>query len=119
MINKWEATELFAIDRNDGLWSIFGNIYQSFSWEDLYPSIIHKASNLFYMIIKNHPFVDGNKRSAAFLLVRYLLQNNLLVDKDGNDKINKQTLLAITILIAISDPKEKNLMIKLIMNLIW
>lgn len=118
LIAKWEASELFAMDRNDGLGSIFGNIYQSFGDQELYPTTIHKAANLFYMIIKNHPFVDGNKRSAAFLFVRYLSQNDLLQDKNGIDKINKQTLVAITILIAISDPKEKEIMIKLIVNLI-
>jgi prophage maintenance system killer protein len=115
---KWEASELFAMDRNDWLGSIFGNIYQSFGDQELYPSVIHKAANLFYMIIKNHPFADGNKRSAAFLFVRYLSQNNLLQDKDGTDKINRQTLVAITILVAISDPKEKEIMIKLIINLV-
>lgn len=118
LIAKWEAGELFAMDRNDWLGSIFGNIYQSFGDQELYPSVIHKAANLFYMIIKNHPFADGNKRSAAFLFVRYLSQNNLLQDKDGIDKINRQTLVAITILVAISDPKEKDIMIKLIINLV-
>lgn len=118
LIVKWEASELFAMDRNDWLGSIFGNIYQSFGDQELYPSVIHKAANLFYMIIKNHPFADGNKRSAAFLFVRYLSQNNLLQDKDGVDKINRQTLVAITILVAISDPKEKEIMIKLIINLV-
>jgi prophage maintenance system killer protein len=98
--------------------SIFWNIYQTFWWEDLYTSVEEKAANLFYFLVKDHPFVDWNKRSWAFLFILFLANNNILFDKDWNKKINDRALVAITLLVAESNPKDKEIMIKLLVNLI-
>jgi prophage maintenance system killer protein len=84
----------------------------------LYPTLEEKAANLLYLTIKNHPFVDGNKRSWAFLFVRFLSNNWILHDELGLLKISQQTLVALALLVATSDPKEKNLMIRLIIQLL-
>jgi prophage maintenance system killer protein len=119
LINKWEATELFAKIKSDNhLEGIFWNIYQTFDWLDLYESIEVKAAHLLYFMIKDHPFTDGNKRSWAFIFILFLSKNNILIDTEWNKKINDRALVAITLLIASSDPKDKELMIKLVVNLI-
>lgn len=119
LISKNEATDFFANPRSENvLEGIFGNIYQTFGWEDLYPTLEEKASNLLYFIVKNHPFTDGNKRSWAFLFILFLAKNKILFDENGERKINDRALVAITLLIAESDPKEKDLMVKLVLNLI-
>jgi prophage maintenance system killer protein len=119
LVNKWEATDLFAKKKADNTieW-IFWNIYQTFDWVDLYQSIEEKAAHLLYFIIKDHPFADGNKRSWAFTFILFLSKNNILLDDSWNKKINDRALVAITLLIASSDPKDKELMIKLVINLI-
>lgn len=119
LIFKNEATDFFANPRSENVleW-IFWNIYQTFGWEDLYPTLEEKASNLLYFIVKNHPFTDGNKRSWAFLFILFLAKNKILFDENGERKINDRALVAITLLIAESDPKEKDLMVKLVLNLI-
>ena len=106
---------LFALERNEGLKSILGSIYQSFGGKDLYPTIEEKAANLLYMIVKNHVFIDGNKRIAATLFI-YALQHYDLLIKDGKRVIDNNTLVAITLLIAQSNPKEKEILIDLVMN---
>jgi len=85
---------------------------------DLLPTIEEKASNLFYYIVKDHPFVDGNKRIGAFMFILFLSKNNYLYDKNGELKINSNALVSLALLVASSNPNEKELIIKLIMNLI-
>ena len=108
-------SNLFAIERNKGLDSIINAVYQSFDDKDLYISIEEKAANLLYLIVKNHVFIDGNKRIGATLFIYFLGYYNLLY-KDGKQIIDNNTLVAITLLIAQSNPKEKNILINLVMN---
>lgn len=117
--NKKEATDLFAKPREkEILQGIFWNIYQTFGWVDLYNSVEEKAANLLYFIVKDHPFFDGNKRSWAFLFILFLAKNHILFDKNWNKKINDRALVAITLLIAESNPKDKEIMVKVLVNLI-
>lgn len=119
LISKDQATEFFANSRqNDVLEWIFWNIYQTFAWEELYNSIEEKAANLLYFIVKNHPFTDWNKRSWAFLFILFLAKNKILFDQFCERKINDRALVAITLLIAESNPKDKEIMVKLVLNLI-
>jgi len=108
-------SDLFALERDKGLKSIIDNIYQSFDGKDVYPTTEEKAANFLYLITKNHTFIDGNKRIAATLFIYFLEFYNLLY---VNDKqiIDNNTLVAITLLIAQSNPKEKNILIDLVMN---
>ena len=108
-------SDLFALERDEGLKSILGSIYKSFGGIDLYPTIQEKASNFLYMIVKNHIFIDGNKRIAATLFIYFLQYYNILM-KDGKQVIDNNTLVAITLLIAESNPNEKKILIDLIMN---
>ena len=108
-------SDLFALERNQGLKAIIGNIYQSFDGKDLYPTIEEKAANFLYLITKNHTFIDGNKRIAATLFIYFLEFYNLLY-KDDEQIIDNNTLVAITLLIAQSNPKEKDILIDLVMN---
>lgn len=110
-----EESDLFAIERDNGLKSIIGNIYQSFDGNDIYNSIEEKASNFLYMIVKDHVFVDGNKRIAATLFI-YFLSFYGILKIDNDQVIDNNTLTAITLLIAESSPKEKDIIIDLIMN---
>ena len=110
-------SDVFALERNNGLKSIIKNIYQTFDNKDVYPSIEEKCANFFYMIIKNHVFIDGNKRIAATLFIYILFFYDILY-KDYKQVIDNNTLVAITLLIAESNPKEKEIMIDLIMNLL-
>ena len=110
-----EKSDIFAIEREQGLKSIIGNIYQTFDNKDVYESIEEKASNFLYMIVKNHVFIDGNKRIAATLFIYFLNYYNILI-KDDKQIIDNNTLAALTLLIAESDPKEKEIIIDLIRN---
>ena len=113
---RWKSdSSLFALERDKGLESIIGNIYASFNGQDVYPSIEEKASNFLYLITKNHTFIDGNKRIAATLFIYFLEFYNILY-KNGKQVIDNNTLVAITLLIAGSNPKEKNILIDLVMN---
>jgi len=118
LITKKEASNLFGQENNDRFKGILGNIYQTFDRKELYPSLEEKSAHLLYFIIKDHPFVDGNKRIASFLFVYYLDKNNFLYRKTGEKKINDNTLTALALLIAISDPSEKDKLIKIITNLL-
>ncbi|WP_435105346.1 RhuM family protein [Arhodomonas sp. AD133] len=109
---RGEATELFARDRGDGLASILGNLEQSMFGEALYKTREERAAHLLYFVIKNHPFADGNKRSGAFLFLLYLRQEGMRLT------LNEQGLTALTLLIAESAPQAKDLMVRLVMNLI-
>lgn len=108
-------SDLFALERNYGLKSILNTIYSSFDNKDLYPSLEEKAANFLYLIVKNHTFIDGNKRIGATLFIYFLKFYNLLYNEKGQ-VIDNNTLVAITILIAQSNPKEKEVLIDLIMN---
>ena len=110
-----EESTLFAIERDEGLKSIIGNIYQSYDGKDVYKSIEEKSSNFLYLIVKNHVFVDGNKRIAATLFIYFLNFYDILY-KESKQVIDNNTLTALTLLIAESNPKEKNIIIDLVMN---
>lgn len=110
-----EESDLFALERNNGLSSIIDNIYQTFDNTEVYKSIEEKAANFIYLIIKNHVFIDGNKRIAATLFIYFLNYYNILF-KNGNRIIDNNTLTALTLLVAQSNPKEKDILIDLIMN---
>ncbi len=110
-----QTSNLFALERDNGLSSILAAIYQTFDGNDIYSSVIEKAANFLYMIVKNHVFIDGNKRIAATLFIYFLEYYNLLY-KDGHKIIDNNTLTALTLLIAQSNPKEKKVLIDLIMN---
>ena len=118
LMDKGEATKLFANEREDGLSSIWGALEQSVFGEPAYPTIESKAAHLLYFVVKNHPFSDGNKRSAAFLFVDFLNRNRRLFTDDYQPVINDTGLAAITLLVAESDPKEKDIVIRLIQNLL-
>jgi death-on-curing family protein len=118
LVEKKEANDLFGVDNNLKLKGILGNIYQTFDAKELYPSLEEKAAHLLYFIIKDHPFVDGNKRNASFLFVYFLDKNNYLHKANGEKKINDNALTALTLLIAVSNPNEKEKFIKLITNLL-
>ena len=118
IINKLrfnEESSLFAIERDRGLESIIGNIYQSFRGQDIYKSIEEKGANFLYLIVKNHVFADGNKRIAATLFIYFLNYYNILY-KNGKKTIYNNTLAALTLLIAESNPREKEVIIDLVMN---
>lgn len=118
IINKLKFdsdSDIFALERNQGLKTIIEIIYQSFSGEDLYKTIEEKAANFLYLIIKDHVFIDGNKRIAATLFIYFLEFNNLLYQNE-NRIIDNNTLVALTLLIAQSNPKEKDILIDLVMN---
>lgn len=118
MLERGEASELFGNQKDDSFAGILGNILQSFGGEYLYPSIEEQAAHLLYFVIKNHPFSDGNKRIGAFLFIWFLQRNQHHLKSDGELKINDNALAAIALLVAQSDPAQKQLMIHLIMNLI-
>ena len=118
VINKLrfnEESSLFAVERDKGLESIIGNIYQSFDGQDIYKTIEEKAANFLYLIVKNHVFADGNKRIAATLFIYFLNFYGILY-KNGKQTIDNNTLAALTLLIAESNPKEKDVIIDLVMN---
>ncbi|MBQ2910499.1 MAG: virulence protein RhuM/Fic/DOC family protein [Bacilli bacterium] len=118
VINKLrfnEESDLFALEKNKGLESIINNIYQTFGGQEVYPSIEEKAANFIYMIVKNHVFIDGNKRIAATLFIYFLQFYNILYINE-KQVIDNNTLVALTLLIAESNPKEKDIIVDLIMN---
>ena len=108
-------SNLFALERNEGLKEVIGTISQSFDGKDLYSTIEEKAANFLYLITKNHTFIDGNKRIAATLFIYFLEFYNILYNENGQ-VIDNNTLVAITLLIAQSNPKEKEILIDLVMN---
>ena len=109
---------LFGHEKDESFQSSVATIYQTIGGTDLYPSIEEKAANLLYFITKNHSFSDGNKRIAAFLFLYFLERNGILFDKNGNKRIADNTLVALTLMIAVSKPDEKDTMTKVIVNLI-
>lgn len=115
---KFGGSYLFGREKDASFQSSVNTIYQSFSGQELYPSMEEKAANLLYFVVKNHSFSDGNKRIAAFLFVWFMEKNQLLYDVDGRKRIADNALVALTLLIAESDPLEKDTMVKVIVNLI-
>lgn len=118
LMGRGEATDLFARERGDELDALLGNLDQSVFGEPAYPTIEAKAAHLLYFVIKNHPFADGNKRSGAFLFVDFLARNGRLMDANGQPVINDIGLAALALLVAESDPTQKETLIRLIMNML-
>lgn len=118
LIERGEATDLFARPRAEGLAGILGNLNQSVFGEPAYPTIESKAAHLLYFVVKNHPFSDGNKRSGAWLFIDFLHRNGRLLNEYGEAVINDTGLAALTLLVAESDPKQKDTLIRLIMNML-
>ncbi len=113
-----EAGGLFGQERGRSFEGIIKGLYQTFGGKELYPTIEDKASHILYLIIKDHPFSDGNKRSGAFLFVYFLDRSGYLYRKNGERKINDNALTALALLVAESDPKDKDVLIKIILNLL-
>jgi death-on-curing family protein len=118
LIKKKEASELFGNQKDDSFAGILGNVVQSFDGEYLYKSIEEQAAHLLYFTIKNHPFTDGNKRIGAFLFIWFLEKNKHRFKKSGELKINDNALVALALLVAQGNPADKEMMIKLVVNLI-
>ncbi len=108
----------FGAEKDESLKSSLANVFQTYDGKDLYQSIEEKSANLLYFLVKNHSFVDGNKRIAAALFLCFLQKNNFLYRKNGSKRIADNALVAITLMIAESDPKEKNIICNVVMNLI-
>lgn len=118
LFDKKIIGNLFGLEREESLEGIIGNIYQTFQRKELYNSIEEKAAHLLYFVIKDHPFSDGNKRIGSLLFLYFLEKNNFLFKSDGLVKIGNKTIVALALLIASSDPREKESIVNLIINLI-
>ncbi len=116
--SKFGGSSLFGKEKDESFKSSLATIYQTFSEEYVYPSVEEKAANLLYFVVKNHSFTDGNKRIAAFLFVWFLEKNGILYKADGSRKIADNALVALTLMIAESKPAEKDIMVKVVVNLI-
>jgi len=116
--NKFGGSSLFGNEKDASFQSSLAAIYQTFGGHDLYPSVEEKAAHLLYFVIKNHSFSDGNKRIAAFLFVWFLEKNGILYKIDGSRRIADNALVALTLMIAESKPEEKDMMVKVVVNLI-
>ncbi|MBQ2008050.1 MAG: virulence protein RhuM/Fic/DOC family protein [Alistipes sp.] len=115
---EFGASELFAREKDESFRSTMGAIYQTYGGEDLYPSVEEKAANLLYLTVKNHSFSDGNKRIAAFLFLWFMERNGILYREDGSRRVENNTLVALTLMIAESRGEEKDIMTKVVVNLI-
>lgn len=115
---KFGGSSLFGNEKDDSFKSSIGQIYQTFDGNDLYPSVEEKAAMLLYLVTKNHSFSDGNKRIAATLFLWFLNKNGILYREDGSKRIADNTLVALTLMIAESRPEEKDVMVKVVVNLI-
>ena len=118
LLSRKEASDLFGKEVGGKFEGIVKGLCQTFGGKEVYKTIEEKASHLLYLTIKDHPFVDGNKRIASFLFVYFLDKNNYLYKNNSERKINDNALASLALLTAISDPKEKDIMVKLIMNLL-
>lgn len=112
-----KTSDIFGIERDQGLESVINNVYQEFDGQEIYPSIEEKACNFLYLIVKDHIFVDGNKRIGATLFLYFLNFYNLLI-KNGKNVIEPETLVAVTLFVAQSNSKEKDIVISLLMNIL-
>jgi len=118
LTTRREAGALFGQERGEGLAAILGSIEQTFDGQLLYPSVQARAAHLLYFVIKDHPFVDGNKRIGTLLFLEYLRRNGLLMRADGNGRLADNAMVALALLIAESEPSQKDLMIRLVLNLL-
>lgn len=116
--DKFGSGGLFGNEKDQSFKSSIATIYQTFGGNELYPSVEEKASMLLHLVTKNHSFSDGNKRIAAFLFLWFLENNNMLYKPDGTRLIGNNTLVALTLMIAESKAEEKDIMVKVIVNLI-
>ena len=116
--DKFGGSQWFANEKDDSFKSSIGQIYQTFGGEDLYPSVEEKAAMLLYLVVKNHSFSDGNKRIAAMLFLWFLNNNHVLYAEDGHKRIADNTLVALTLMITESRTEEKDVMVKVVVNLI-
>lgn len=116
--NKFGGSQWFANEKDDSFRSSIGQIYQTFAGEDLYPSVEEKAAILLYLVVKNHSFSDGNKRIAAMLFLWFMEKNGILYGENGHKRIADNTLVALTLMIAESRTEEKDVMVKVVVNLI-
>ena len=116
--SKFGGSNLFGNEKDGSFKSSIGQIYQTFGGEDLYPSVEEKAAMLLYLVTKNHSFSDGNKRIAATLFLWFLDNNGILYNPDGTKRIADTTLVALTLMIAESRTEEKDMMVKVVVNLI-
>ena len=114
LVARGEASELVGMERGQYLQSILDNIHQTFDGQELYPTIEEKAAHILYFVIKDHPFSDGNKRIGSLLFLLYLNENGLLAQSGINDN----GLVTLALLIAASDPRQKDLLIRLVLNLL-
>jgi prophage maintenance system killer protein len=115
---KFGGSRWFANEKDDSFKSSIGQIYQTFGGEDLYPSVEEKAAMLLYLVVKNHSFSDGNKRIAAMLFLWFMERNGILYGEDGHKRIADNSLVALTLMIAESRTEEKDVMVKVVVNLI-
>ena len=118
MRKNFITSSLFGQEKDESFKSSLGTIYQTFDGKELYPTTEEKSANLLYFIVKNHSFVDGNKRIAAALFICFSQKNGILLRKDGSKRIDNNSLVALTLMIATSKPSEKDIMIKVILNLL-
>lgn len=118
LMEKFGGSQWFANEKDESFKSSIGQIYQTFGGEDLYPSVEEKAAMLLYLVVKNHSFSDGNKRIAAMLFLWFLNNNHVLYAEDGHKRIADNTLVALTLMIAESRTEEKDVMVKVVVNLI-
>ena len=116
--DKFGGSQWFANEKDDSFKSSIGQIYQTFAGEDLYPSVEEKAAMLLYLVVKNHSFSDGNKRIAAMLFLWFMEKNGILYSPEGRKRIADNTLVALTLMIAESRTEEKDVMVKVVVNLI-
>ena len=116
--SKFGGSSLFGNEKDDSFKSSIGQIYQTFAGEELYPSVEEKAAMLLYLVTKNHSFSDGNKRIAATLFLWFLNNNGILYRADGSKRLSDNTLVALTLMIAESKTEEKDVMVKVVVNLI-
>lgn len=116
--HKFGSSDLFGNEKDQSFKSSINTIYQTFGGDELYPSIEEKAAMLFYLVVKNHSFSDGNKRIAAFLFLWFLEKNGILYKSDGSKLIGNNTLVALTLMIAESRTEEKDMVVKVVINLI-
>ena len=116
--DKFGGSTLFGNEKDDSFKSSIGQIYQTFGGEELYPSVEEKAAMLLYLVTKNHSFSDGNKRIAATLFLWFLNNNGILYREDGSKRLADNTLVALTLMIAESKTEEKDVMVKVVVNLI-
>lgn len=115
---KFKDSDLVGQEKDQSFKSSIGAIYQTFAKKDLYPTVEEKAAYLLYFVVKNHSFVDGNKRIAAALFICFLEKNSLLCKKNGSRVIDNNALVGLTLMIASSHPKEKDKMIRVVLNLL-